>query len=90
MIDRRSKWFPLHISRNRETKQLQNHWCNIDYTNPVDSASTGQINVSWPEKKDAVFSMIGPVWSRVIFESVYLLAANRANGAPVQTAKIND
>ena len=90
MIDRRSKWFPLHIARNGQTKQLQNHGCNIDYTNPVDSASTWQITVSWPEKEDAVFSMIGPVWSRVIFESVYFLAANHANGAPVQTAKINE
>ena len=90
MIKRRSKWSPFHISRNRQAKQLQNHGGNVDYTNTLDSASTWQITVSWAEKENTVFSMIGPVWSRVIFESVYFLAANHANGTPVQIAKIND
>src|SRR5262249_28603615 len=34
--------------------------------------------------------MVGSVWPRIIFESMYFSSANRANGAPEKSAEIND
>jgi len=90
MKDRRRQWLPFHIYGNWQVKDLQNHRCDVDYTKPVDSASTWHATVSWPEKKDAVLRVVGSVRPSIVFEGVYFSIAHSANGAPEKSAKIND
>src|SRR5438874_7352482 len=48
----------LHISRNRQAKQLQNHGCNIDYTKPVDSARSEEHTSELQSRRDLVCRLL--------------------------------